>query len=45
MKITKIAAAFLVMAFSGKMMAQEAEKQLQSKMQMINSHCGCIGKI
>ncbi|UKB80990.1 TonB-dependent receptor [Chryseobacterium sp. MEBOG07] len=31
MKITKIAAAFLVMAFSGKMMAQEAEKQLLIK--------------
>ena len=31
MKITKIAAVFLVMAFSGKMMAQETEKQLLIK--------------
>ncbi|WP_430827467.1 hypothetical protein [Chryseobacterium indologenes] len=31
MKITTIAAAFLIMAFSGKMMAQEAEKQLLIK--------------
>ncbi|RXM39457.1 hypothetical protein BOQ62_11370 [Chryseobacterium sp. CH21] len=31
MKVTKIAAVFLVMMFSGKMMAQEAEKQLLIK--------------
>ncbi len=31
MKITKIAAVFLVIAFSGKIMAQEAEKQLLVK--------------